>query len=156
MYQNRRGIQFSVKDTWSLDATLNPILLSALRKFKEVITAPERKDWVGVPSLVLFNLYPDHKEGHTDEQLQIASDEWVAIIDKMIYAFDVKNEPKLKDYAFSFNHDKEESEDGLIHYKITTTNEEEYNRYKEDEALYNKRVEEGLKLFSQYYLCLWW
>lgn len=157
MYQNRKGIQFSVKDTWSLDTTLNAIILSALTKFKEVITDPSRKDWVGVPSLVLADLYPDHQDNFTDEQLEGGSKLWLEIIDKMIYAFDTKNEPNVKDYAFNFVNKKlEDLDNGMIRTTIYATNENEYSRYKADEALYKAKVEEGLVLFAKYYQCLWW
>ncbi|HBT8980354.1 TPA: hypothetical protein MCM29_005093 [Klebsiella pneumoniae] len=156
MYMNRKGIQFGVKDTWSLDSTLNPIILSALNKFKEVITDPSRKDWVGVPSLVLADLYPDHKGNYTDEQLEEGSKLWLEIIDKMIYAFNTKNEPNLKDYAFSFNHNTKQKENGNVSLEFSATNENEYSRYKVDEALYRTKVEEGLVLFGKFYQCLWW
>lgn len=156
MYMNRKGVQFSYNDTFSLDSTLNPIILSALKKFKEVITHPSRKDWVGVPSLVLGDLYPEHQGNYSDEELEAGSKLWLEIIDKMIYAFDIKNEPNLKDYAFEFNHLTQKREDGNVSVNIKATNENEYSRYKVDEALYRTKVEEGLVLFGKYYQCLWW
>lgn len=157
MYMNRKGIQFGIKDTFSLDSTLSPIILSALNKFKEVITDPSRDHIVGVPNSVMREVFPDADGyGYSDEQLEEGSKLWIEIIDKMIYAFDIKNEPNLKDYAFKFNHLTQKREDGNVSANIKATNENEYSRYKVDEALYITKVEEGLVLFGKYYQCLWW
>lgn len=155
MYQNRKGIQFGVKDTWSLDVSLSPIILSALLKFKEVITDPSRKDCLGIPSLVLEDLYPNHQGGFTDEQGEEGLKLWLEIIDKMIYAFNLKNEPNLKDYAFTFNHFTENTEDGLTKVNISPTNQVEYDRYRADEETHWKKVEEGHLLFGKFFRSLW-
>lgn len=155
MYQNRKGIQFSIKDTWSLDMTLSPIILSALKKFKEVITDSKRSSWVGVPSLVMVEINPNTFE-YTEEELEKGSKLWLEILDKMLYAFDLKGEPKITDYNFSFKHESEKLDDGSFSYHIETNNKQEYERYKKDEEDHHKKVEEGHILFGKFYKCLWW
>lgn len=156
MYMNRKGVQFGVKDTWSLDASLSPIILSALTKFKEVVTDSSRSSWMGTPSLVLSDLYPDHKGNYTEEQLEEGSKLWLEIIDKMIYAFNLKNEPSLEDYNFSFNHSTKTMEDGLNKVDISPTNQSEYDRYRADEDIHWEKVSEGHLLFGKFFKSLWW
>lgn len=150
---NRRGIVFGARDTWSLDHTLSPIILSALLKFKEC-----SKDYKGIPGNLLFEMFPDDPGySYTEEQCDQASARWDEIIDTMIYAFNLKNEPKIQDYAFKFNHNfsaKDEKE--LTKMDLTVTNEEEYERYKNDEKAHQDKVTEGHMLFGKYLQCLWW
>ena len=149
---NRMGIQFGAKDCWSLDCTLSPILLSALLKFKEV-----SKGRKGVPVTVLSDLFPECLYSHTEEQLEKGSEAWEEIIDKMIFAFDKKNEPKIEDYNFTFVHTFDDPmENGSRRAHITNTNEDEYERYKKDEVAYQSRVEEGHMLFGKYFQNLWY
>lgn len=155
MYMNRKGVQFGVKDTWSLDASLSPIILSALIKFKETINEPSRKDWVGVPNQIMYELFPDVGYNYSDEQLEKGSEYWNSILDKMIYAFNLKNEPNLKDYAFTFNHFTKNTEDGLTKVNISPTNQVEYDRYRADEETHWKKVEEGHLLFGKFFRSLW-
>mgnify|MGYP007106173827 FL=1 len=156
MYINRKGIQFGIKDTWSLDATLSPIILSALIKFKETINEPSRRDWVGVPNQIMYELFPDVEYNYSDEQLEKGAEYWNTILDKMIYAFDPNNEPKILLYGFKFNHESEKTEEGFVKASITPTNESEYQRYKNDEEQYWKHVDEGHLLFGKFFRSLWW
>lgn len=157
MYKNKDGIQFSLADTYDLDSTLSPIILSALKKFKEVITHPKRKDWMGCPGKLLSEMFPKVKHDYSEEQLQQASDQWLDIIDKMIYAFDFKNAPDLLNYDFELNmRTIQEFEDGTSQITIDHTNDDEYERYKDDKIAWQLKVEEGHFLFSCYLQSLWW
>lgn len=157
MRMKGKKVYFSYRDTFSLDNTLSPVILSALKRFKEVITDPKHADWRGVPGMVLCEMFPD-LEGHAnEEQMAQADARWLEIIDTMIYAFDHKNEPNLKDYNFKFHHRVlEEYEDGSSRITIDHDNEAEYQRFRADEKAWQAKVEEGLSLFSRYYQCLWW
>lgn len=152
MYKNRKGIVFGVRDTWSLDRTLSPIILSALLKFKEC--SAKRK---GVPIMLLCELFPEVLHEYTDEQMKQGEAAWIEILDKIIYAFNLKNEPRLQDYDFKFNTDfGEKEEDGYRKMTLTHTNDDEYQRYRQDEVLHEEKVKEGHTLFGKYYQCLWW
>lgn len=152
MYLNRKGIVFGVKDTWSLDRTLSPIILSSLIKFKEC--SAERK---GVPVMLLCELFPDVLHEYTNEQMKEGEASWIEILDTMIYSFNLKNEPKIQDYDFKFNTDFGEKEDNDTRtMSISHTNDDEYQRYREDEKIYNEKVKEGHALFGKYLSCLWW
>lgn len=153
MYMNRTSIVFGARDTWSLDHTLSPIILSALLKFKEC-----SKDYKGIPGLLLCEMFPEVAYDHTEEQYDQASARWEEILDTMIYAFNLKNEPKIQDYAFKFNHSffEDTSPDEFTRMDFSVTNEEEYERYKFDEKAYQDKVTEGHMLFGKYLKCLWW
>jgi hypothetical protein len=151
-------IIFGYKDTFSLDYTLSPIIAAGLIKFKEVITDAKNFDTVGVPTKVLVELFGDKQHEFTEEELSLGSKRWVEIIDKMIFAFSGE-EPDIKDYAFSFGEWKTEPVEGgyrLLKSSLEPNNKEEYQRYKDDQLLYQNKKEEGLQLFAQYYENLWW
>lgn len=145
---------FNVKDTYSLTHTLNPIICAGLKKFKEVVA--NRR--VGVPCIVLCELFPDVKWDYTEDQYTEAFNLWLTYLDKMIYSFE-NREPDLDDYSFTFvegeDHGKP-TEDGNYQYDMVVTNKEEYERYKSDEKIHERKVQEGLGLFAKYYTCLWW
>lgn len=153
MYKNRRGIVFGVRDTFSLDRTLSPIILSALLKFKECSAGHK-----GIPGPLLCDMFPETLYDHTEEQYEQASARWNEIIDTMIYAFSLKNEPKIQDYAFTFKHSFIDSKDknGFTKMDLSVTNEGEYERYKSDEKSYQEKVKEGHLLFGKYLSSLWW
>lgn len=157
MRMKGKKVYFSYRDTFSLDSTLSPVILSALKRFKEVITDPKHADWRGVPSMVLCEMFPDLKDGASEEQLKQADIRWLEIIDSMIYAFDHKNEPDMKDYNFKFHHRVlERYENGGSRITIDNDNEAEYERYKADEKAWQDKVVEGHLFFGRYLQCLWW
>lgn len=134
----------SRRDVWSLDDTLSPIILAGLVKFKETIVNSE---FSGVPSSFVKG------QDVTDEEVA----EWHIVIDKMIYAFDESNVPKIQDFKF-----KIEMEHGNILFGesreifLKCDNEEEKERYYEALKEYHKKCEEGRMLFAKYYENLWY
>lgn len=157
MRMKGKKVYFNYRDTFSLDSTLSPVILSGLKRFKEVITSPEHSDCRGVPGAVISDMFPDLVGHASDEQLKQADARWLEIIDTMIYAFNNKNEPDLKDYQFKFHYRVLENlEDGGSRISIDHDNEEEYQRYKADEKEHQHKVQEGLDLFSRFYSSLWW
>lgn len=142
-YTGRKGWQASYEDTFDLDYSLSPIILTALVKFRKQMD----NEWFGVPSKVIDEC--GYSIGETSEDdLQICSDKWKEIIDKMIYAFDKSNEPDIEDYDFGYNF----QDKGLVQ----PANQSEYDRYREDEKLHWERKDEGLELFGKFYTSLWW
>ena len=156
-----KKMYFNKRDTYDLSCTLDPIICEGLKRFKEVITTDKpAKEWSGVPSLLLAKLYPleEGEYHHTDEQLDQGKIAWLSILDEMIYAFDNK-EPDIAAYKFDYvpsEGHEEETEDGYFRWDMRIKNEEEHQRYKEDEKEHFARVEEGRRLFFEYYSCLWW
>lgn len=130
---------FDDTELWSLDRTIAKYALPRLIEFKKVV-----------------NGYPPECENIND---------WISIIDKMIYSFDhIVNQEKYDeelekelgiDWVGYF--DEKKLPDGnyeLIHGK--NYNEElmdTYHRVKEEESI---RIQDGLELFGKYFLNLWW
>jgi len=137
-HTGRKGWQASVKDTWSLDEALSPIIAAGLRKFLE------QEDKLGIPGL----LYDES----ADDQLQ--ADEWVRIVKAMLYAFEEGNRPDMEDYDFDYVMDLETGPPGG--FTLEHTNEEVYQQYRADERTYEALRQEGLDYFAKYFKCLWW
>lgn len=137
MYMNRKGVQFSRRDTWCLFTSMKPVIAAGLKKFIEVTRDNE---YEGIPSMVI-----DDKLSHEDN-LKV----WREMLDKMYYAFAV-DEPDIMKYDFEFIWG-DEGYDKLAR----VTNPDEYERYGRDEEEHFKRVQEGTELFGKYAQCLWW
>lgn len=150
-YTGRKGWQASYRDTWNLDITLSPIILTALKKFKEVMDDTQKNSFFGVPVALCEN--PDRC---IDEDWE----KWCEIIDKMIYSFDEGNIPNRKDYDFDLvegeHHGEEHGEGEFIRFHMEPTNEKEWDRYMEDTELHAKALQEGRELFGKYFGNLWW
>jgi hypothetical protein len=139
----------SYKDTWNLEQTLRPIIGAGIRKFLEV--KQQKSEWFGVPCVFLTDETPTGEE---------ADKVWQEVLEKIDYAFN-QPAPNMDDYDFEFNEmtSKEVEVDGEIMYQldpITVTNEEEYERYRKDEAEWEARCQEGYELFGKYFKNLWW
>jgi hypothetical protein len=132
---------FNTRDTLSLDCTLDPIIAEGLKKFKEVIKTAE------------FAGYPIEFELDNDDE---AFENWLATIDKMIYAFDA-NEPEIPEtnYLEMVSSD-EPDENGYFPVEINVLDQEVYNKHEADDKEHRKKVQEGLDLFAKYYKALWW
>lgn len=137
----RQRIERGFDDTelWGLDRTIAKYVLPRLIEFKKVA-----------------NGYPPNFDSF---------EEWIAVIDKMIYSFDhIVNQEKYDeelekelgiDWVGYF--DEKKLPDGnyeLVHGE--NYNEElmnTYHRVKEEESI---RIQDGLDLFGKYFLNLWW
>lgn len=143
MYINRKGLQFSTRDTCNLDHTLNRIIYSALVKYKEVVDSGRK----GVPGCFMDE--EDFEEGRKLYE---------TALDMMIYAFNVDNEPDINDYDFDFVPGKyhgKPTENGTV-WNMVADNPEEYERFKRDEEVHFAKVEQGRQLFAKHYNTLWW
>lgn len=145
----------SYRDTYSLDQTLSSIIYAGLSKFHDVLEKRNREGGcVGVPNEYMKN----ESEWVTDSDVQ----DWLDDIKKMMYAFENK-EPDMDLYNFKLT--TVPYEDALTKsygpeygraFKIECDNEGEKARYYADLDAHEKRVQEGLDLFSLRYKSLWW
>lgn len=93
-----------------------------------------------LPRLIAFKQHSEHPP-----RLNISSEEWNAILDKMIYAFDriacqtEEDTPEYKAYI-----------------KAIWNNEEDLADLKREAKASLKPISEGLSLFHKYYRSLWW
>ena len=141
----------SYRDTWNLDYTLSPIILAALERFYSLRDKPH----FGVPCKVIADY--GFKTENEDNEHDLAFIVWEGIIENMIYAFNMKNEPDINKYNFKLNMKTEPIEGSTNRScKIKVTNEEEYARFKKDQEEYYKLRDKGLELFGKYFTNLWW
>ena len=145
-YSGRKGWQANYKDTFSLDYTLSPIILAALKKFRE----QSHKDMFGYPSRL-----------NTDFSLPENSDLgpiiWEGLIDHMIYAFDMDNEPKAEDYGYTVDLIRgEKLDNGCTPVSFKVSSEEAKEAYYAAEKEYEDLCRKGRELFAKYYHNLWW
>ena len=145
-YTGRKGWVASYRDTWSLDYTLSPIILAALKKFRE----QSHKDMFGYPSRL-----------NTDFSLPENSDLgpiiWEGLIDHMIYAFDMDNEPKAEDYGYTVDLIRgEKLDNGCTSVSFKVSSEEAKEAYYAAEKEYEDLCRKGRELFAKYYHNLWW
>lgn len=149
----RRGKwQFGYKDTYSLDMTLSPIIYAGLSKFHEVLEKRNKENGcIGIPNEYM----KDESVWITDSDVQ----DWLDDIKKMMYAFENK-EPNMEAYNFNLSivpvPGGVAKEGCSVPYTIECDNEEEKVRYYADLNEHEKKVQEGLNLFSLRYKSLWW
>ena len=131
---------FSYKDTYSLDDVLSTIILAGLVKFRDTL---KERDINGKAYCV--PIFDDNYEDVPQ------SDKWFEILDKIIFAFDDKNEPEVSSYKIGFKLLSDKSE-GFC----SISNQDGYDRYRKDVEDWNKKKQEGLDLFAKHYNSLWW
>lgn len=145
-YSGRKGWQANYKDTFSLDYTLSPIILAALKKFREQLY----KDYFGYPSRLMtdFSLPEDSDLGPII---------WEGLIDHMIYAFDMDNAPKAEDYGYTVDLIRgEKLDNGCTSVSFKVSSEEAKEAYYAAEKEYEDLCRKGRELFAKYYHNLWW
>ena len=145
-YTGKKGWQASYKDTFSLDYTLSPIILAALKKFRE----QSYKDTFGYPSRL-------NADFQLPEDSDLAPIIWEGLIDHMIYAFDMDNEPKAEDYGYTVDLIRgEKLDNGCTPVSFKVSSEEAKEAYYAAEKEYEDLCRKGRELFAKYYHNLWW
>jgi len=125
---------FTYRDTFSLDATLAPIICAGLKKFKDAIT---NTDWGGYP--------------HCFE----TQEEWHEVIDKMIWSFE------NADLEIELPEEYWEGTQGMsplerVKREKTPAQKvmwEEYIRASEE---HQEELQKGFDLFAKHFQSLWW
>ena len=153
MYINRKGIQFSSKDTWSLDDTLSPIIASGLRKFISIKEL--NSNHFGIPGSILSDI--NESGEYTEEELMAADKEWSEILEDILYAFE------NYEMSLMFQMPKEAIRDNISFDKNTimrTPNplfsKEAYDAFHAKEAKHIERRQKGLDYFVKHLSDLWW
>jgi len=93
-----------------------------------------------LPRLVAFK---EHCE--RTPTLEMSREQWDAILDKMIYAFD-----KIASQT------EEETPEYQAYVKAIWNNEEDLTQLKHDARASLQPIAEGLELFHEYFRSLWW
>ena len=142
---------FKYRDVMSLDETLSPIILAGLTKFKEELV----KSKYGSYPVAMFEIIGVDGHNPTIGEDEDCWHKWLEILDKMIYSFDPDEEPNINDYGFEFEWQSGSTENGNSLVSIDVTNQEEYDRFREDEKDWYEKCKEGRMLFGEYYESLW-
>jgi hypothetical protein len=146
-HSGRKGWEANHRDTYSLDMTLSPIILAGLVKFRDTMNSEQYVGCFGVPSRLVLG------DSECIDAYDEAAKVWAGIIDEMIYAFDLSNEPDINDYGIEFNTGNMDDD---LAFGITCTTPEALEHMKADEKVHYERKAKGLALFGEYYSDLWW
>jgi hypothetical protein len=126
-------IQIHDYDTWNMDGTLAMIVLPMLKQLKETAHgAPACMPEFGQTSNQVqysFKFY----DQEDDKAWKDGFEHWKAILDEMIWSFE-QLQPECEE-EFTFHKDGKFDVEGF--------------------EKYNQRIDNGLKLFGQYYRNLW-
>jgi|26BtaG_2_1085354.scaffolds.fasta_scaffold18337_2 hypothetical protein len=125
---------FSYRDTFSLDATLAPIICAGLKKFKDTISST---DWGGYPN------------GFKTEE------DWHEVLDKMIWSFE------NVDFEIGLPPEYWEEFDGLDPLEVITrertpTQKVLWGEYMDNCEAHQEKLQEGFDLFAKHFRSLWW
>ena len=160
VYPRINYIKIDRWDTWSMDHTLSDIILPMLKQLKEKNHGAPYVEDEDVPyELRSIGDSPYIKEYQIDEERHFAR--WNYVLGQMIFAFECKIDDSWEDLFRSGKHDMksvacEWDENG----KATMYTFEEgpnhtyvcdYEGMKE----YEKRIQNGFRLFGKYYQGLW-
>lgn len=145
MRMRGKKVIFNYKDTFDLHRTLSPVIYEGLKKFRDVVVKSKQKGGLaGIPGALLLE---KGIELGSDYDFDKVFAEWVSCLDKMIYAFNIEEEPELEDFDVDFSW----TEDG-----IHCQNPAGYVLYNKAEKEWVEKKEEGQMLFAKYFDSLWW
>ena len=136
----------SYKDTFSVEQTLNKIVLAHITKLYECL---KKSECHGVPMYYM------------DIQARIEGVDWNEVdvdkadeirmkdLEELIWTFS-DNEPDISDYDFHYDFGND------VPCGIQCSNEAESNRYADDMKVWDERKKKGYKLFGDTYYDLSW
>ncbi|QDP66531.1 MAG: hypothetical protein Tp1111DCM1126091_37 [Prokaryotic dsDNA virus sp.] len=127
---------FGRKDTVDF-RTLSEIILAWLVKFRD-----------DYDKLGIYSVPVDIAEAHPEN----SSEKWLEIIDKMIYAF-ADIEPEYSG-EITIHTDRIENS-GYRRLTTEVSDQDAWERYREESLEHQQKVEEGLMLFGEYFRSLW-
>lgn len=133
MHINRKGLQFSRRDTWD-NSTLAAIIVKWLQAFKRDYTSHPCK---GCP----FDYIDVSKSEHTEEEINKGQALFMADIDEMIWAFSVDDMPEDCWLV-------EPSGEGI---EFLGSGKLDYEKI----DAHRQRKLEGMRLFAEKFGCMW-
>jgi len=151
-------------DTWSMDSTLAPIILPMLKQLKETKHGAPFVDPEDVPE----ELRPTEEEvrrmekmGSTDDKF---FDRWNWVMDQMIFSFE-SIDSDWEDQFYSGNVDlvsvpinyagEEVNNDDADAYRMDKGPEDTFKADWDGLKEYQKRIDNGFRLFGKYFTSLW-
>ena len=150
--KNERNIKIRIDeyDTWNMDSTLSPIILPMLKQLKETKRGSGYVDEEDLPVHM--------RHGDPDGYDNWVHHKWDWVLNEMIWAFEQLNDPDWEDKFIhgepSYEENEEEHPDYGEVYSLKQTNPDYWVDY-EGITEYNKRIQNGTRLFGKYYQNLW-
>lgn len=158
--KKKRKIKVKIHDydVWSMDETLAHIITPMLRKLREVKVGAPYVDDEDVPEHLRTTAAPtlteEQKNVHDVDDNHFAR--WYWVLDEMIFAFESVLDKDWEeqfstgeiDFAFKYK------ENGMSQL-IRGTNHTRVTDW-EAKREYEKRINNGFRLFGKYYQALWW
>lgn len=145
----------SNKDTYSVETTLNKIILAHLNKLYACL---KKSECHGVPMHYVSIQADIQGVDKWSERVDIDEADELRFkdLEELIWVFG-DNEPKIEDYIFDIKMiSGEPNEKGHIPVTFETTGEEERDRYHKDCTEHWERREKGYELFGKIYNTLSW
>lgn len=146
---------FSYEDTWDLDSTLAPIICEGFKKFKEVLLQRNADGKVyGVPVWAYEELGFKHDDrgAYTETEEEKAFEYYMETLDKIIYAFDLDQEPSLDDFGVDYSMDELENEN----FAIRVNDLDKHDRYKKAVLEWTEKCTEGRRIMVEKWYDWWW
>lgn len=145
-------------DTWSMDATLRPIILPMLKQLQQQKQGAPNVDYEDVPEELRptaeeIELYK--KNGETDPNF---FKRWDWVIDEMIFAFenlDGEWEDQFTSGEIDIDWEPCDDDRKIQMYQMVHGPNHTYKADYEGMAKYQKRIDNGLLLFGKYFRALW-
>ena len=150
-------------DTWSMDSTLQPIILPMLKQLKETKHGAPFVDYDDVPE----HLHPGQeeidatKDGRTDEHW---FERWDWVMDEMIFAFESVD----SDWEEQFYSGEIDYASTPVDYAGNEVDREDADLFRMDKGpndtfeldldnmkIYQARISNGFRLFGKYFQALW-
>ena len=134
---------------WSLSPVIHSYLITLLKAVKE-------DENIGIP--IYYCEKQARVEGlecfdwDSEIDFEAAHQLRVKDLEEMVWAFSKDNEPKSKDYDFTYNQWTDDLDSLTLN--LECTNEEERNRYWKDCEEYRERKQKALDLFADVYYTL--
>ena len=147
-------------DTWSMDDTLADIILPMLKQLKKTNQGAPYVDDEDVPyELKSINDSPYIEKYEIDEPRHLAR--WEYVMNQMIFAFECKVDDSWEDLFRSGKHDVKHEpsawdENGKVTmFKMVKGPNDTYVCDYKSMREYEKRIQNGFRLFGRYYQNLW-
>lgn len=148
-------------DVWSADHTLALVIHPVLVKLKEQKQGSPHVDPEDVPEELRPSVEPNNENGYVDDSHH---ERWAWVLDEMIWAFEQAKSGDYNEYIFHHNSDQlemkfEEVEGSkLKEIKFNYQKDSSKPAYyvdRDGKEAHFKRIQNGMRLFSKYYMGLW-
>jgi len=152
-------------DVWSMDTTLAHIVVPMLKLLKEKKQGAPMIDLKDVPKELRptpEDIEKFKEDGTTDPNF---FERWEWVMDEMIFAFESRLDDSWEDQFYSGEHDtytvpvdkdgNEVPEDEAELFEMRTGPNDTFKVDRKGLKAYQKRIDNGFKLFGKYYSSLW-